>query len=46
MIIEIDGAKPLSYKGWLETVIKEGTAIEEMYIKQSDHILQKRLFPE
>jgi hypothetical protein len=44
MIIELDGGKPWSYKGWLETVIKTGTPVWERYIKETDHVLQKRVF--
>ena len=44
MIIEQDGTKPWSYKGWLETVIKAGTPVWERYLWPSDHIVQKRVF--
>lgn len=44
MIIELDGTKPWSYKGWLETVIKEGNPEWEKYLMPSDHVLQKRVF--
>ncbi len=44
MIIEMDGTKPWSYKGWLETVIVDGKAVWEQYLLPSDHILQKRQF--
>jgi len=44
MIIEMDGTKPWSYKGWLETVIKDGTPVWERYLMPSDHVLQKRQF--
>lgn len=44
MIIEMDGTKPWSYKGWLETVIKDGTPVWEHYLMPSDHVLQKRQF--
>lgn len=44
MIIELDGTKPWSYKGWLETVIVEGTPVWERYLWPSDHVLQKRQF--
>lgn len=45
MIIEMDGTKPWSYKGWLETVIVDGTPVWERYLWPSDHVLQKRIFP-
>ncbi|OGG31350.1 hypothetical protein A3A63_00790 [Candidatus Gottesmanbacteria bacterium RIFCSPLOWO2_01_FULL_46_9] len=44
MIIEIDGTNYWSYKGWLETVIKDGDVVWERYLQKSDHLLQKRLF--
>ncbi len=44
MIIELDGTKPWSYKGWLETVIVTGAPVWERYLMPSDHVLQKRLF--
>lgn len=44
LIIEIDGEKPWSYKGWLETVIVSGTPVWEEYDEKSDHVLQKRIF--
>jgi hypothetical protein len=44
MIIEMDGTKLWSYKGWLETVIKDGTVEWERYLMPSDHLLQKRVF--
>ena len=42
LLIEIDSAKPWSYKGWLETVIKEGKIIETKQLK-SGFIIQKRI---
>lgn len=44
MIIERDGTKLWSYKGWLETVIISGTPIWERSLMPSDHLLQKRIF--
>lgn len=44
MIIEMDGTKLWSYKGWLETVIIDGTPVWERYLLPSDHLLQKRIF--
>ena len=44
MIVELDGTKPWSYKGWLETVIIDGTPVWERYLWPSDHVLQKRIF--
>lgn len=41
LLIEKDPQKPWSYKGWLETVIKEGEVIEEKELP-SGFIIQKR----
>lgn len=42
LLIEPDGSKPWSYKGWLETVIKTGKIIEEKR-SPSGFIIQKRI---
>lgn len=42
LLIEPDGSKPWSYKGWLETVIKTGKIIEEIKLP-SGFIIQKRV---
>lgn len=42
LLIEPDGSKPWSYKGWLETVIKTGKIIETRELP-SGFIIQKRL---
>lgn len=41
LLIEPDNAKPWSYKGWLDTVIKDGTIIETKKLS-SGYIVQKR----
>lgn len=41
LLIEPDPAKPWSYKGWLETVVKTGTIIETKKLP-SGFIIQKR----
>lgn len=41
LLIEVDGSKPWSYKGWLETVIKTGTILETKELP-SGFIIQKR----
>ncbi|HSX40963.1 MAG TPA: hypothetical protein VLF68_05130, partial [Candidatus Saccharimonadales bacterium] len=41
LLIEPDSAKPWSYKGWLETVIKVGT-VEKTVTLHSGFIVQKR----
>lgn len=43
LLIEVDKKKPWSYKGWLETVIKDGTVLNT-YELASGFIVQKRLF--
>ncbi len=43
LLIEKDSSKPWSYKGWLETVIKEGEIIATKELA-SGLIIQKRLF--
>jgi len=43
LIIEKDPSKPWTYKGWLETVIKDGTTIDQTVLS-SGHIVEKRLF--
>ena len=42
LLIETDGAKPWSYKGWLETVIKSGK-IKSTVTLPSGFIVQKRI---
>ncbi len=42
LLIEQDHAKPWSYKGWLETVIKEGK-VEKTVTLPSGFIVQKRI---
>jgi len=42
LLIEPDGGKPWTYKGWLETVIKTGTIIESKTLP-SGFIVQKRI---
>lgn len=42
LLIEIDREKPWSYKGWLETVVKEGTILDTKTLP-SGFIIQKRL---
>jgi hypothetical protein len=44
LIIEPDGSKPWTYKGWLETVIVGGEIVETKTLF-TGHIIQKRLFP-
>jgi hypothetical protein len=44
LIIEPDGSKPWTYKGWLETVIVGGDIVETKTLF-TGHIIQKRLFP-
>ncbi len=44
LIIEVDGYKPWTYKGWLETVIVGGDVVETK-ILSTGHIIQKRIFP-
>lgn len=41
LLIEVDRDQPWTYKGWLETVIKEGAVIEEKTLP-SGLIIQKR----
>lgn len=45
LVIEKDTSKPWSYKGWLETVIKDGDVINTEQLT-SGFIVQKRLFKE
>jgi len=44
LIIEPDHRKPWTYKGWLETVIKDGNILNTQTLK-TGHIIQKRMFP-
>jgi hypothetical protein len=44
LIIEPDGSKPWTYKGWLETVIAGGDIISTTTLS-TGHIIQKRIFP-
>ena len=44
LLIEPDGSKPWTYKGWMETVIVGGDMIETR-ILPTGNIIQKRLFP-
>jgi hypothetical protein len=44
LIIEPDGSKPWTYKGWLETVIVGGDIISTTTLG-TGHIIQKRIFP-
>ncbi len=44
LIIEPDGSKPWTYKGWLETVIVGGDIIKTVTIP-TGHIIQVRQFP-
>jgi hypothetical protein len=44
LIIEPDGSKPWTYKGWLETVIVGGDIVETKTLI-TGHIIQKRIFP-
>ena len=44
LIIEPDGSKPWSYKGWLENVIVGGDIVETKELS-TGHIIQKRMFP-
>lgn len=44
LLIEVDTGRPHTYKGWLETVIKDGKVIKTETLP-SGLILQKRLFP-
>lgn len=46
LIMEIDGTKPLSYQGWLDTVIKTGTILDHQYLPKEDVFIQKRMFEE
>lgn len=41
LLIEVDASKPLTYKGWMETVIKTGRVIETKTLP-SGFIVQKR----
>jgi hypothetical protein len=43
LIIEVDGSKPWTYKGWLETVIKDGSVLDTKTLG-TGHIIQKRMF--
>ena len=43
LLMEPDPGKPWSYKGWLETVIVEGTVLDEVTLP-SGIIIQKRMF--
>ncbi len=45
LIIEVDPAKPWSYKGWLETVIKDGKVLQTT-TRKSGLIIQKRYYEE
>ncbi|MBI2028391.1 MAG: glycosyltransferase family 39 protein [Candidatus Levybacteria bacterium] len=45
LLIEKDTSKPWSYKGWLETVIKEGDILSTEQLT-SGFVVQKRLFKE
>lgn len=45
LLIEVDKKKPWSYKGWLETVIKDGVVLNTHELK-SGFIVQKRQFPD
>lgn len=42
LLIEVDPSKPWSYKGWLETVIKDGRIIDTVNLP-SGLIIQKRI---
>jgi hypothetical protein len=44
LIIEKDNSKPWTYKGWLETVIVDGSIIDTTTL-ETGHIIQKRIFP-
>lgn len=44
LLIEKDPAKPWSYKGWLETVIKTGKVLQTTTLSPSGFIIQKREF--
>lgn len=42
LLMEVDPSKPWSYKGWLETVIKDGKVVNEIVLP-SGIIIQKRV---
>jgi hypothetical protein len=44
LLIEPDAEKPWSYKGWLETVVKDGRVIDTTTLS-TGHIIQKRRYP-
>jgi hypothetical protein len=44
LLIEPDGSKIWSYRGWLETVIKDGDVLDTVTLP-SGFIIQKRMFP-
>ncbi len=44
LLIEPDPAKPWSYKGWLQTVIKTGKILQTKTLSPSGYIIQKRQF--
>ena len=44
LLIEPDGSKPWTYKGWLETVIAGGDIIDTTTVP-TGQIVQKRMFP-
>jgi hypothetical protein len=44
LLIEPDGDKPWSYKGWLETVVKDGEILKTVTLP-SGFIIQKRRYP-
>jgi hypothetical protein len=44
LLIEPDGAKPWSYKGWEETVVKTGTVVWQKTLP-SGFIVEKRMLP-
>lgn len=44
LLIEVDPAKPWSYKGWIETVVKSGNLVSETKLP-SGFIVQKRFSP-
>jgi len=42
LLMEVDGSKPWSYRGWMETVVKDGEVVFEKRLT-SGIIIQKRI---